>query len=71
MIWTTKDFIKKINNNYLVSLDTNYRTGLKLLENENPEEAINNWISNVTNNKINKLYGRKMILFCDFTNLVL
>ena len=59
MIWTTEEFYDKVNNNYLLSLDENYKTGFKILGDESPEDEINNWISNVTNNKINQLYGTK------------
>ena len=63
MIWTTEDYFRNggIRNDYLLALDKSFKTGFKLLADEKPEEAINDWISNVTNNKINKLYGREFI----------
>ena len=59
MIWSTPDLFKNgnISNEYLLSLDKNFKTGFKLLADEKPEDAINDWISDVTNKKINKLYG--------------
>ena len=46
----------------MVSLDEKYKTGFSFLEDEEPEKAVNDWISEVTNNKIKKLYGENFIL---------
>ena len=62
MIWTTEELYSKINDTYLLSLDRNYKTGFSFLEKENPEKAINDWISETTNNKINKLYGKELFM---------
>jgi serine protease inhibitor len=56
MVWTTKDLFAEINDTYLESLDTMYKTGFSFLEDEEPEKAVNQWVSEVTNNKIKKLY---------------
>jgi len=55
-VWTTKEFFSRLNNTYLQALDKNYKTGFSFLEDEEPEKAVNEWISKVTNRKINKLY---------------
>jgi len=55
-IWTTKDLYSKVNDTYLEKLDRSYKTGFSFLEDEEPERAVNNWISEVTNKKIDKLY---------------
>ena len=47
-------------NDYLTTIDENYRTSLKVLEKENPEDEVNSWISDATNGKIDKLYGKCM-----------
>ena len=56
-LWTTEELFSKINGTYLLSLDEKYKTGFSFLEEEEPEKAVNDWISDVTNKKIKKLYG--------------
>ena len=51
----------EINDTYLEALDTKYKTGFSFLEDVEPEKAVNEWISEVTNKKINKLFGIKVI----------
>jgi len=55
-VWTSKDLFAEINDTYLEALDTKYKTGFSFLEDVEPEKAVNEWISEVTNKKINKLF---------------
>jgi len=57
-LWTTKELFSAINDTYLQSLDEKYKTGFSFLEDQEPEKAVNEWISDVTNKKINKLYDQ-------------
>ena len=58
-LWTTKELFSAINDTYLQSLDEKYKTGFSFLQDQEPEKAVNEWISDVTNKKINKLYGNE------------
>lgn len=51
---------KRVNTTYLQQLDKSYKTGFSFIEEEEPEKSVNEWISEVTNNKIEKLYGMKI-----------
>lgn len=57
-LWTTEELFTKINDTYLLSLDEKYKTGFSFLEEVEPEKAVNEWIADVTNNKIKKLYDQ-------------
>ena len=60
-LWVTKDRFERLQGRYIERLSGIYDAQLDVLRDENPAKVINEWVSEITKGKIDKVIGNNLM----------
>ena len=57
-MWTRREHFDQISGQFFERLDSIYQADISVLSDQNATEQVNDWVKQVTRNKITKLIGQ-------------